>query len=280
VIKHLAVIMDGNRRWATQRGLPSVEGHRRGVKALKDLVKLCPNYGIEYLTSYAFSTENWRRDKSELDFLFKLLGEVAVKELSNLHKENVKVTFLGDISAFADIGIEQSLNGLAEKTKNNTGLKLQIALNYGSLDEMSTALARIKASLNEDEIKALTEEQFASYLYTADCPDPEIILRTGGEKRLSNYLLWQAANSQLVFVDTLWPDFGEVDLRSVLQVYSESQVCVKSSQMQGLRDSDKAELAEPPMMTCQDERNAADATLRVNVKEGYGSTKTDTKAIL
>lgn len=214
--------MDGNRRWAKQRSLPSVEGHRRGVKTLKEMVRLCPSYGIQYLTTYAFSTENWRRDSKELEFLFKLLGEVAVKELDNLDKENVRVSFLGDISAFADIGIENSLNKLAEKTKNNTGLNLQIALNYGSLDEMSTALGRIKAELSRAEIEALTEADFTKYLYTADAPDPEIILRTGGDKRLSNYLLWQGANSHLAFVDTLWPDFGEDDLKSVLEVYSGS----------------------------------------------------------
>lgn len=222
-IKHLAIIMDGNRRWASQYGLPAIEGHRRGVKALKDMVRLCPSYGIEYLTSYAFSTENWRRDRNELDFLFKLLGEVAVKELDNLDKENVKVNFLGNISAFADIGIEESLNKLADKTKNNTGLKLQIALNYGSLDEISTALQHIKDSLSKQEIENLTEADFARYLYTADCPDPEIILRTGGEKRLSNYLLWQGATSFLAFVDTLWPDFNEQDLQRVLTKYSKER---------------------------------------------------------
>lgn len=208
--------MDGNRRWAKQRGLPSIEGHRRGVEALKNLVRLCPQHGIEYLTTYAFSTENWRRDQAELEFLFRLLGEVAVRELDNLDRENVRVSFLGDIHAFADIGIEQPLLKLAEKTKDNTGLKLQIALNYGSIDELSTALKRIKASLSTQEIEALSPEKFSDFLYTAGMPDPEIILRTGGDARLSNYLLWQAANSRLAFVDTLWPEFGEAELKEVL----------------------------------------------------------------
>lgn len=216
-MKHLAVIMDGNRRWAKQRGLPSIEGHRRGVEALKNLVRLCPQHGIEYLTCYAFSTENWRRDKSELEFLFRLLGEVAVRELDNLNRENVRVSFIGDIHAFADIGIEQPLLKLAEKTQNNTGLKLQIALNYGSIDELSTALKRVKAGLSSEEIKNLTVEEFSQFLYTAKIPDPEIILRTGGDARLSNYLLWQAANSHLAFVDTLWPDFGEGQLKQILE---------------------------------------------------------------
>ncbi len=208
--------MDGNRRWAKERGLPSVEGHRAGVKALKNLVRACPNHGIEYLTVYAFSTENWKRESNELDFLFKLLGEVAVRELENLHKENVRVSFIGDINAFADIGIKGNLERLVETTKNNTGLNLQIALNYGSLDELSRALKTIKATLSNDDIEKLTEENFNAYLYTHNIPDPEIILRTGGEKRLSNFLLWQGANAHLSFVDTLWPDFGNADLEKVL----------------------------------------------------------------
>ncbi len=208
--------MDGNRRWAKGRGLPSIEGHRAGVKALRNLVKLCPSYGIEYLTVYAFSTENWKRESNELDFLFRLLGEVAVRELENLHRENVKVSFIGDIEAFSDIGIKANLEKLAETTKANTGLKLQIALNYGSLDELSYALKQIKSSFSEDQIINLDEETFSKYLYTRNVPDPELILRTGGEARLSNYLLWQGANSRLAFIESLWPDFSEEDLKQVL----------------------------------------------------------------
>ncbi len=215
-VKHVAVIMDGNRRWAKERGLPSVEGHRAGVKALKNLVRLCPDYGIKYLTVYAFSTENWRRESNELDFLFRLLGEVAVRELENLHRENVKVSFIGDIGAFSDMGIKANLDKLAETTTANTGLNLQIALNYGSLDELSYALKQIKSTLNEEEISNLDENSFSEYLYTKGIPDPEIILRTGGEARLSNYLLWQGANSRLAFIESLWPDFSEEDLRQVL----------------------------------------------------------------
>lgn len=215
-VKHLAVIMDGNRRWAKTHGLPSLEGHRAGVKALKNLVKLCPAYGIEYLTVYAFSTENWKRESNELDFLFKLLGEVAVRELNNLHQENVQVSFIGDIEAFSDIGIKSNLEKLANTTRENTGLKLQIALNYGSLDELSRALKQIKHCLTSEEINNLTEETFSQYLYTKDIPDPELIIRTGGEARLSNYLLWQGANSRLAFIESMWPDFSEEDLKRVL----------------------------------------------------------------
>lgn len=217
--------MDGNRRWATLRGMPSVEGHRSGVKALKNLVRLCPNYGIEYLTVYAFSTENWRRDSKELDFLFRLLGEVAVRELENLNKENVKVSFIGDIDAFADIGIKASLEKLANTTKNNTGLNLQIALNYGSIDEMSFALKQIQAELNKEEINNLNENDFNKFLYTKNSPNPEIIVRTGGEARLSNYLLWQGADSYLSFVDKLWPDFDEEELKTILENYGSAQTC-------------------------------------------------------
>lgn len=215
-VKHLAVIMDGNRRWAKARGLPSLEGHRAGVKALKNLVKLCPSYGIEYLTVYAFSTENWKRESNELDFLFRLLGEVAMRELENLHRENVQVSFLGDIEAFSDIGIKANLEKLANTTKANTGLKLQIALNYGSLDELSYALKQIRSTVSEAEIINLNEETFSQYLYTRNIPDPELILRTGGEMRLSNFLLWQGVNARLAFIESMWPDFSEEDLRQVL----------------------------------------------------------------
>lgn len=225
LVKHLAVIMDGNRRWANLRGMPSVEGHRAGVKSLKSLVRLCPIYGIEYLTVYAFSTENWRRDNKELDFLFRLLGEVAVRELENLNKENVRVSFIGDIKAFTDIGIKSSLEKLAYTTKNNTGLKLQIALNYGSIDEMSFALSQIKQSLSNEEIKTMSIEDFNRFLYTRNCPNPEIIIRTGGDSRLSNYLLWQGTNSHLAFVDKLWPDFKEEELKQILENYGSTQTC-------------------------------------------------------
>lgn len=223
-LKHLAVIMDGNRRWAKSKNLPSLEGHRAGVVALRKLVEVCPDYGIKHLTAYTFSTENWNRKETEINFLLQLLGEVAVKELNNLNKENVKVDFLGDLNAFKESKLYSVLIDLKTLTANNTGLNLHIALNYGSIDELKQAKEKIQEELNTEEIKKLDEKLFNTYLYTAHVPYPEVVLRTGGEKRLSNYLLWQAADSELQFIDTLWPDFSEehlveclVSLRGVAQ---------------------------------------------------------------
>jgi len=217
-IKHLAVIMDGNRRWAKSRNLPTIEGHRAGVQSLKNLVKLCHRLDIDYLTVYAFSTENWKREKTELDFLFKLLAQAAIGELSSLKSQNVRVKFLGDISAFKNVNIYQELKNLEEQTASNTGTKLQIALNYGSMAEILNAVQNIKDTLKPNEITALDNESFSNYLYTAGIPNPDIMIRTGGDKRLSNYLLWQLAEARLVFVDTLWPDFSEQDLAGVIDL--------------------------------------------------------------
>ncbi len=217
-VKHIAVIMDGNRRWAKQNHLPGIEGHRKGVEALKQLVASLPDYGVEYLTVYAFSTENWRRDEKEVDFLFRLLGEVAIKELKNLHKKNVRVKIIGDMQALENIPARASLDELEKTTALNTGLKLQVALNYGSLDEIAQALNQIKKNK-----LGLNHENFEANLYTANIPKPEIMIRTGGEKRMSNFLLWQCAQSNLVFTDTLWPDFNKEELERILVNYGASQ---------------------------------------------------------
>lgn len=210
--------MDGNRRWAKSRNLPTIEGHRAGVQSLKNLVKLCHRLDIEYLTVYAFSTENWKREKTELDFLFKLLAQAAIGELSSLKSQNVRVKFLGDISVFKDVNIYQDLKNLEDETASNTGTKLQIALNYGSIAEILNAANNIKNTLKPNQVEALDNESFSDYLHTAGIPNPDIMIRTGGDKRLSNYLLWQLASARLVFVDTLWPDFSEKDLAGVIDL--------------------------------------------------------------
>lgn len=210
--------MDGNRRWAKSRNLPTIEGHRAGVQSLKNLVKLCHRLDIEYLTVYAFSTENWKREKTELDFLFKLLAQAAIGELSSLKSQNVRVKFLGDISAFKNVNIYQELKNLEDQTASNTGTKLQIALNYGSIAEILNAANNIKNTLKPNQIEALDNEHFSNFLYTASIPNPDMMIRTGGDKRLSNYLLWQLASARLVFVDTLWPDFSEKDLAGVIDL--------------------------------------------------------------
>jgi undecaprenyl diphosphate synthase len=210
--------MDGNRRWAKARGLFSVEGHRQGVKTLRSLVKECLDLGISYLTAYAFSSENWRRTAKELDFLFELLNESAINELSSLSEQGVKVKFLGDLSVFKNSNLLDSLEKLEKATQNNNRLVFNIALNYGAIAELTRAVNMISETLSEKEIQDLDLDSFKTYLYTADAPDPDIIVRTGGKQRLSNYLLWQAAYSKLIFTDILWPDFNLDDIKSQLNL--------------------------------------------------------------
>ncbi len=216
-VKHLAVIMDGNRRWAKARNLLPAEGHAAGVKAIKSLVKILPKYGVKYLTAYTFSTENWKRPENERNVIFKLLKDVAIKELAELVDKNVRVKFIGDLSPFSE-DIRNALMHLSKKTEANDGLTLQIALNYGSINEFAYALYDL-AKLEKSEIENLSEEDISNSLYTAGSPNPEILIRTGGDHRLSNFLLWQSANSYLKFVDTYWPDFGEKELAQILSEY-------------------------------------------------------------
>jgi undecaprenyl diphosphate synthase len=215
--KHLAVIMDGNRRWAQSKNLPSFEGHKAGVKALKNLVELCPQYGIKHLTAYTFSTENWNRKETEVNFLLDLLGTVALSELKNLNEANVKVVFIGNLDRFKGSKLQNILTELESSTANNSQLYLYIALNYGSLDELEHAKQTL---IKENKLETINEETFNNYLYTKNVPFPEVVLRTGGEKRLSNFLLWQAAHAELQFIDTLWPDFSEKELLATLTSFS------------------------------------------------------------
>jgi undecaprenyl diphosphate synthase len=223
-LQHLAVIMDGNRRWAKARGLFSVEGHRQGVKTLRALVKECLDLGVSYLTAYAFSSENWKRTAKELDFLFELLNESAISELSSLSEQGVKVKFFGDLSVFKNTNLLDSLGNLEKATQHNNRLVFNIALNYGAVAELTRAMNVISKSLSDKEIQALNLNSFQKYLYTADTPDPDFIIRTGGKQRLSNYLLWQAAYSKLIFTDTLWPDFNLDDIKSQLNIPSKAFV--------------------------------------------------------
>ena len=211
-IKHMAFIMDGNRRWAKARNLPVIAGHKEGVEALKKVTKYCLDRDIRHLTVYAFSTENWKRNENELDFLFKLLSDVALRELAELRDLGVKVDFFGDITKFKAFDIQENLGKLAKETSANVKLNLHIALNYGAVTELTQA---INALSGPD----FTEEEFEQKLYSKDIPNPEILVRTGGEQRLSNFLLWQSANSDLAFTDTLWPDFDSQELTAIIQNY-------------------------------------------------------------
>lgn len=212
-LKHIAIIMDGNRRWAKQRFLPTAAGHSEGVKALKRVVICAQNAGIKTLTVYAFSTENWQRKQEEVDFLMQLLAKTIKYELSELFEQNVKVKFIGDLTRFTP-ELRKILDEAEKTTENNSGLTLQIAINYGAKDEIKNAVIQIAKEVEAGELSPedITEETISQRLYTKGVEDPDLLIRTGGEMRVSNYLLWQIAYSEFYVTQTFWPDFGEKDL--------------------------------------------------------------------
>ncbi|MCQ2753683.1 MAG: isoprenyl transferase [bacterium] len=206
-LKHIAIIMDGNRRWAKERNLPTPVGHKKGVDALKATMRACDDFGIKYLTVYAFSTENWNRKPEEVNFLMDLLGQTLKNELQEMHENNVVISFIGDTTQLSE-KLQQILKNAIETTKNNTGVNLQIAFNYGSRAEIVKAVKEILAS-GEKEI---TEETISRHLYTKNIPDPDLLIRTGGEMRVSNYLLWQIAYSEFIVIPEFWPEFNKEKL--------------------------------------------------------------------
>ena len=215
-LKHIAIIMDGNRRWAKTKFLPSAMGHQKGVESLKKTMRLFDELGIKYLTVYAFSTENWNRKKEEVDFLMNLLAKTLLNELDEMHKENVKIRFLGNIEKLSD-NLIKIVKNAQEKTKNNTGVNLNIAFNYGARDEIVNAVKNIiKDKIQPQDV---TEELVSGYLYTKEIPDPDLLIRTGGDKRISNYLLWQLAYSELYVTETLWPDFDREELSKAVKEF-------------------------------------------------------------
>lgn len=209
-LQHIAIIMDGNRRWAKNHMLPSAVGHQKGVESLKNTMRSFDKFGIKYLTVYAFSTENWNRKKEEVDFLMNLLAKTLTDELDEMHKENVKIKFVGNIEKLNPKLIE-ILKNAENKTKNNTGVNLQIAFNYGARDEIVNAVKKIAQKALDGEIKIgeIDEKLVSENLYTAKIPDPDLLIRTGGEKRISNYLLWQIAYSEVYVTEKFWPEFDE-----------------------------------------------------------------------
>lgn len=217
---HVAIIMDGNGRWAESKNLPRLAGHNAGMAAMKEIVKAASTFGVQHLTVYAFSTENWKRSAEEVNGIFKLLILYVEKELRELHENNVKVTMIGDYTKLPHQAV-RSIEKTIELTKNNTGLQFHIALNYGSRDEILRSFREIARDIENGKYKAeeITEEMIALHLYTKDIPDPDLMIRTSGEKRLSNYLLWQCAYSEFVFSDVLWPDFTKEEFRQTLLEY-------------------------------------------------------------
>ncbi len=210
-IKHIAIIMDGNRRWAKERNLPSAVGHKKGVDALKAAMRACDDFGIKYLTVYAFSTENWNRKPEEVNFLMDLLGQTLKNELKEMHENNVVISFIGDISQLS-AKLQDILANAVETTKNNTGVNLQIAFNYGSRAEIVKAVKEIVESGKKD----ITEETISKHLYTSNIPDPDLLIRTGGEMRVSNYLLWQIAYSEFIVLEKFWPEFDKETLKECI----------------------------------------------------------------
>ncbi|MDD3704545.1 MAG: isoprenyl transferase [Clostridiaceae bacterium] len=217
---HIAIIMDGNGRWAQQKNLPRVMGHKAGMEALKKTVKSCSDLGIKILTVYAFSTENWKRPQDEVNYLMGLLVEYMRKEVNSLHKNKVKIKLLGEIDvlpAQTRIEIEEAV----KLTENNVGLQFNIALNYGGRAEILKACKSIMQDLLNGNIdmNSVDEKVFSGYLYTGYDPDPDLIIRTSGEQRISNFLLWQGAYSEMLLIDQLWPDFDERILQEAIMEY-------------------------------------------------------------
>ena len=218
---HVGVIMDGNGRWAKARGKPRTEGHIAGVKALRALVESCINYGVGYLTVFSFSSENWTRPKDEISFIFGLLRRFVASDLEKLHRNNVRVKIIGSREGLDD-SLRRLIAEVEATTAMNTGLKLQVAFNYGGKAEIAEAVRRIASLVASGRLKAedITEDTIGRALYTAGMPDPDIIIRTSGEQRFSNFLLWQGAYSELVFVEENWPDFDEAVFLKVIEEYS------------------------------------------------------------
>ena len=217
---HVAIIMDGNGRWAKQRGLPRLEGHRVGVDRIQRVLETLGNQGVKYVTLYAFSTENWNRPQEEVAGLLAILQDALQRQARALHENNVRIIHIGKLDRLSP-ELQQSVDQVQELTSNNTGINLNVAFDYGGRDEILEAVRRIL----RDGIPAerLDQEMFSRYLYTAHCPDPDLIIRTGGEQRISNFLLWQSAYSEYYYTPTLWPDLDSVELEQVLESFSSRQ---------------------------------------------------------
>jgi len=218
---HVAIILDGNGRWAKKRMLPRKAGHVAGSKTVEQICEDAYNLGINYLTVYAFSTENWKRPQDEVDALMKLLRQYLKDCIKRSTKNNMCVKVLGDISPLAE-DMKESIRELEEATKNNTGLHFQVALNYGSRDEMLRGMKELALDLKNGKISEdeITEELFAGYLDTKGIPDPDLLIRTSGEQRLSNFLLWQLAYTEFYFTDVLWPDFDKKELQKAIDHFN------------------------------------------------------------
>lgn len=222
--QHVAIIMDGNGRWARSRGLPKIAGHRAGVKSAHAAIESAIEIGVKILTLYTFSTENWKRPKSEVELLFRLLEDYLTREEKRLVKNNIRLSVLGNIEGLAD-SIKNRLKHAMEVTKDNTKLILNLALNYGSRHEIINAIREIAKDVKSDRVKAedINEQLFSSYLYTKGLPDPDLLIRTSGEFRVSNFLLWQISYSEIYVTKKLWPDFKKRDFKKAITDYQKRE---------------------------------------------------------
>lgn len=217
---HVAIIMDGNGRWAKKRNMPRVKGHYEGMQTVKKITKYASKLGIKYLTLYAFSTENWARPKEEVNYLMDLPEKMFTSFMPELMENNVKVEVIGVVEKLPE-STRKAVEDAIEQTKNNTGLKLVFALNYGSKDEIVTAVKRIAQGVanNEYKVEEIDEQLISDNLFTKDTPDPDLLIRTSGEQRISNFLLWQIAYSEFIFTKVAWPDFVEEEFYKALLEY-------------------------------------------------------------
>ena len=218
-IRHVAIIMDGNGRWAEQRGLPRTAGHRQGAKQVSEVLEAANECGVEFLTLYAFSTENWKRPPAEIAALMNLLEEFIDRNLPELQKREVRLRTIGRTGGLP-AGARKKLLAAVEATKNNAKGTLNLALNYGGRAEIVDAVNRITAELAGQPRREITEESFRNYLYAPDIPDPDLLIRTSGEQRLSNFLLWQLAYTEFLFMEVLWPDFNRDELVRAIRQYN------------------------------------------------------------
>jgi undecaprenyl diphosphate synthase len=222
--QHIAIIMDGNGRWAKEKGLPRIAGHREGTKRVKEIVKAAHQAGIKVLTLFAFSTENWSRPKREVDMLMRYLADFLDREIKELDKKNIRFRAIGRKEPLPEYIIEK-IRAAQERTKGNKEMQLVLALNYGARQEIIDAVKKIAGSVKEGglDIPDIGEENFKDYLFTKDLPDPDLLIRTSGEQRISNFLLWQLSYSELYFLKKYWPDFREEDLKRAIKEYQARQ---------------------------------------------------------
>ncbi len=222
--QHVAVIMDGNGRWAKRQGLPRIMGHKRGVDALKDLLRCCQDWGIQALTAYAFSTENWKRPQEEVDFLMTLFQRVLRQELREMVEENVQIKFVGNLQDLPR-SLQQEISRSMEETKDNRGIRFSVATNYGGRQEILQACQAIAKQVQQGLLQPneIDEQVFESHLYTAGISDPDLLIRTSGEMRLSNFLLWQMAYGEIYITDALWPDFDRAEFHRALCAYQQRE---------------------------------------------------------